>query len=506
MSTTGNTHPIDMSIGAKAALVGTLTFCTMLYAMTVTIASVALPRMQGAMGATTDQIAWVVTFNLVATAVATPTTGWLVAKFGQRRLMMISVLGFAAASLGCGMATSLEQLVMFRMFQGLFGAPIVPTSQSIVLRTFTPAQQPSVMAVFGMGVVMGPILAPTIGGFLAEEYGWRWVFFMVVPIAGVAFAGVVATVRDNENEGPVKLDWTGFIALSLAVAATQLALDRGERNDWFESPEIVIEVFIAALALYIFIAHGLTHDRPFLNFKLFKDRSFSFGILFAFVFGMLNFLPLVLLPPMLQTLQNYPESTIGWILATRGFGTLTGFGLMAVLSRFDPRIWLTLGFGLQGFSGIAMAQMGIELTSFDIAWISYLHGLGVGISWVPVTQIAFGRLAPKDAADASAVFNLLRNFGTSMFISICVAVVLRTSKFANAGLVENISPLNEMLRYPGVMGAWSLETLPALAAVNGEIARQATMIGYINAFYLSGIVSLLVIPLTWLVGSPKAQR
>ena len=287
---------------AQALLVGTLTMSTMLYAMTVTIANVALPKMQGEFGATQDQIAWVVTFNIVATAVMTPLTGWLIARLGQRKVMMYSVAGFAISTMLCGMASSLTEIVIYRVFQGLCGAPMVPTSQSIVLQAFTKDKQASVMSIFGMGVVMGPIIAPTLGGYLSEEYGWRWVFFMIVPCAVVAFVGILMIVRDLATPGRIRLDWTGFISLSVAVAATQLMLDRGEREDWFESIEIMLEFGLAALAFYIFIVHSLTSNKPFLNFKLFRDRNYAFGMLFILIFGMLNFTPMVLFPPMLWSL------------------------------------------------------------------------------------------------------------------------------------------------------------------------------------------------------------
>lgn len=487
------------SLGQQAVLVATLTMCTMLYAMTITIANVALPRMQGEFGATQDQIAWVVTFNLVATAVVTPMTGWLVARLGQRRVMLYCVFGFGVATLLCGLANSLTEIVLYRILQGMFGAPVVPTSQSIVLQAFRREQQPTVMSIFGMGVVMGPIIAPTLGGYLTEEYGWRWMFFMIVPCAVLALLGILAFVRDLAQPARVRLDWTGFLALSVAVAATQLMLDRGERNDWFESGEIVVAAFVAALAFYIFVAHSLTAERPFLNFRLFRDRNYAFGMFFILIFGMLNFTPIVLIPPMLQQLQGFPESAIGWLLAMRGVGSLIAFALMILLSRYDPRLWLTLGFGLQGLAGLAIADLDINLTAFDIAWTSILQGFGVGLCWVPTTQIAFATMDPRHAGEGSAVFHLIRNFGSSLFISISVAVVIRTTKFNHAGLTENVTPLNELFRFPAVSGAWHIDDLSGLAELGREIGRQAAMIGYINGFILFALASFAVIPFLWLV-------
>jgi DHA2 family multidrug resistance protein len=484
---------------SQALLVGTLTMSTMLYAMTVTIANVALPKMQGEFGATQDQIAWVVTFNIVATAVMTPLTGWLIARLGQRKVMMFSVAGFALSTMLCGLATSLTEIVIYRVFQGLCGAPMVPASQSIVLQAFTKDKQASVMSIFGMGVVLGPIIAPTLGGYLSEEYGWRWVFFMIVPCAVVAFAGIVAIVRDLATPGRIRLDWTGFISLSIAVAATQLMLDRGERQDWFESVEIMFELGLAILALYIFVVHSLMAEKPFLNFKLFRDRNYAFGMLFILIFGMLNFTPMVLFPPMLQHLRGFPDTDIGWLLATRGVGTLVAFTAMVWLSKYDPRRWMTVGFLMQGIAGLYIAGFNINLTAFDVAWTSMLQGFGVGMTWVPTTQIAFATLDPRDAGEGSAVFHLIRNFGSSLFISISIAVVIRTSNVNYADLTTHASPYNENFQYPSSAGAWNLDSMQGIAAFAGEIGRQSSMIGYLNAFYLFGIVSLAVIPFLWLV-------
>lgn len=500
MTATDTAITPNMTAFQRGALIFTLTMSTMLYAMTVTIANVALPRMQGAFGATVDQISWVVTFNLVATAVVTPMTGWLMARLGQRRVMLFSAMGFTCATMACGMANSLEELVVFRVMQGMFGAPMVPGSQSIVLQAFPREKHASTMALFGVGVVIGPIVAPTLGGYLSEEFGWRWVFFMVVPFALVAILGIFSFVRDLGNPGKVRFDWTGFIALSLAVASTQLMLDRGEREDWFQSTEIVIASIIAVSAFYIFVAHSLTSKQtPFLDFALLKDRNFALGMGFILVFGMLNFTPMVIFPPMLQQLRDFPELTIGWLLASRGIGTLIGFVAMIWLSRMDPRIWMAVGFGLQGAAGLWITTFDINLTPWDVAWTSGLQGLGTGLCWVPVTQIAFATLDQKRAAEGSAVFHLIRNFGSSFFISVSIAVAVRTAKLNYSDLTTQISPFNETLRFPSVIGGWDPESTSGLMALAGEIQRQAVMIGYLNAFYLFAIVSLAVIPFLALV-------
>ena len=472
---------------------------TLLYAMTVTIANVALPQMQGALAATQDQIAWVVTFNIVATAVITPLAGWLAARYGRRKLMLWAVLGFAASSLMCGLAGSLESLVVYRILQGGFGAPLVPVSQAIVLDTYPKRQHGAATAIFGMGVIIGPILGPTLGGYLSEAFNWRWVFFMIVPVALLAWLGVMIFIRGYSARTTVRLDWTGFLALALAVSALQLMLDRGQRNDWFESGEIVAYAAAAGLAFYIFIAHSLTARAPFLNPALFKDRNYVLGIIIVLVFGMLNFTPMTLLPPLLQNLRGYPDSIIGFLLGMRGIGTLIGFTYMLYGSRFDPRYTLALGFLLQGYAGWEMAQFDLNLTTFDVAWTSCLQGLGVGLVWVPVTLITFATLDPKHMGEGTAIFHLLRNIGSSIFISLSIALVLRTSSMAYSDMVPLVNPLNENFQLPFVAGAWTLNSAAGLGALSGEVSRQAAMIGYISAFNFFTLTSLIVLPLLLLV-------
>ncbi len=483
----------------RALILATLTTTVALYAMTLTIANVSLPQMQGALSATQDQIAWVVTFNIVATAVATPMTGWLTSTFGQRRVMVYGVAGFTVSTLLCGMATGLPDLVAYRIFQGLCGAPLVPLSQAIVLSVYPQRQHGMVTSFFGIGVVIGPIIAPTLGGYLSELYSWRWVFFIVVPFGIMSLIGVLIFVRDGGRQGGVRLDWSGFLALSVAIATFQLMLDRGERNDWFESTEILIEAIAAVGAFYIFVAHSLTAKRPFLNPRLMLDRNYTVGLMLTLIFGMLNFTPMVLLPSMLKGLQAYPDSIIGLLLAARGAGTLAGFIIMLYANRFDPRIWLVVGFGAQAIAGWGMAQFDVNATTWDVAWTSCLQGLGVGFLWVPLTLITFNTLDPRYLPEGTAVFHLLRNIGSSIHISITIALVLRTAKMNYAGLTEYVSPFNEALKYPWARGLWNPESTAGLAALSSEIQRQSLMIGYINAFYFYAFTAAAVLPLILLV-------
>ncbi len=482
---------------SRSLILLTLTMVTMLYAMTVTIANVALPKMQGSLSATQDQIAWVVTFNIVATAVVTPLSGWLAARLGRRPLMIWAVIGFAIASLLCGTATSVEELVFYRILQGACGAPLVPLSQAILLDTFPRKQHGPATAIFGVGVILGPIIAPTLGGYLSETYGWRWVFFMIVPFALVSLLGVWAFIVEH-RVARTRLDWTGFLALAVAIAALQLVLDRGERNDWFDSAEIIVEAGLALGAFYVFVVHSLTAERPFFNPKMLRNRNFAVGLVIALIFGMLNFTPITLLPTLLQNLRGYPDTVIGLVLSARGVGTLVGFAFMIFASRMDPRIPLGVGLFLQAYAGWTMAQFDINLTTWGVIWTTAIQGLGVGLMWVPLSMIALSTLPPDQRPDGTAFFHLLRNIGSSIFISLSIALVIRSTKVSYAGMVEQISPFNENLRLPWVTGAWSIESTAELMALSAEVLRQATMIGYLNSFLAFALVALVALPLVFL--------
>ncbi len=489
----------DSTALQRAFILFTLTFVTMLYAMTVTIANVSLPQMQGSLSATQDQIAWVVTFNIVATAVATPTAGWLAARLGRRRLMIYAVLGFAVASVLCGLATSVEELVLYRIAQGAFGAPLVPLSQAVVVDTYPKHQHGPATAIWGVGVILGPIIAPALGGVLSEAYSWRWVFFMIVPFALVSLIGVLAFIHDRGESKRIRLDWTGFLALAVAVSAFQLMLDRGERNDWFQSSETLIEAGLALAGLYVFVVHSLTAKEPFLKPRLLRDRNFAIGIVIVLLFGMLNFTPITLLPNLLQDLQDYPDSIIGLVLSARGVGTFAGFVFMIFASRLDPRIPMVTGFLLQAYAGWVMVGFDINVTTWDVLWTAALQGLGVGLIWVPLSVVAFSTLAPEHVPEGTAIFHLLRNIGSSIHISLSVTLVIRAAKVNYADMVEHISPYNEALDLPWVTGAWGTGSLAQLEALSDETMRQATMIGYLDAFYFFAVTAVVAVPLIFLV-------
>jgi DHA2 family multidrug resistance protein len=458
--------------------------CSTLYATTLLVASTLLPQMQGSMAATPDEIAWTTTFNILATAIATPTSGFLAARFGRKRVLLASVIGSTVATWLCGQAESLEALVLWRILQGGIGAPVVPLANAIVLDSFPRRQRGMVSSIFGMTVVLGPVIGPVFGGMLAETYNWRWAFYMIVPAGALAAVAVQLTLPPDRPGARVSMDWTGFLALATAIACIQLVFSRGQRLDWFESPEIIIEIGIAALAFYVFVAHSLTTDRPFLNLRLLLDRNYALGLVLVTIYGMVNFTPIVLLPTLLQSYAGYPDSIIGQIVGYRGIGGVIGFGSTLLIGRFDPRIGMSIGFGLLVVSGLWLMSLDLNVDVDTLLLNAVLQGVAVGIIWVPLTVLTFRTLDSRYTAEAMSVFHLLRNIGSSLFIAVSVTEIVRSTTMNYGRMTELVSPYNRALSVPGLMGGWSTETPQGLARLAKEIDRQAAMIGYLNAFGL----------------------
>lgn len=495
----------DTSLGRRVLILVMVVLGSTLYATTLLIASTLLPQMQGTMSATQDEIAWAMTFNILATAVATPMTGWLSARFGRRETMIWSVFAFTFTTFMCGLADSLETLILWRVLQGALGAPVIPLSQTILLDTFPKRQQGLVTSIFGMAVVIGPVIGPTVGGMLSELYSWRWAFYMIVPVGVISFIGLRFTLPYDKPTGRVSLDWTGFLSLSVAIACVQLVLSRGQRLDWFDSTEILIEAFIAVLAFWIFFAHSLTTERPFLNLKLLLDRNYAIGLVLVLIYGMLNFTPMVLLPPLLQQHAGFPDALIGEVIAARGVGATIGFFLAIFVGRMDPRIGLIGGFALQTISGVWLMTFDLNVDMTSLMLNSLVQGIAIGVIWVPLTLVTFSNVSAANLAEGTAVYHLLRNIGSSFFISICVAEIVRATSANYSRMVELVNPFNKALALPWVTGGWDFETVQGLARLSREIGRQSAMLGYINAFGLYTACSLMAIPLILLIGR-RARR
>ena len=489
----------------RVVLLIVLVSSTTIYSASVLISSALLPQLQGALSATQDEISWVMTFNIVATAVATPAAGWLADRFGRRATMTWCALVFSIATFMCGASNSLEELIGWRILQGAAGAPLVPLGQTILLDSFPRRQHSTVISIYGMANMIGPSIGPMFAGQIAESLGWRWGFWMVLPVAALSVVGNWLVLPREENLRPARLDWLGFLSLSAGIAAAQLVFSRGQRLDWFDSSEIIIATLVAGLALYIFCVHSLTADRPFVRLKLLADRNYSLGLVLVTLFGMLNFATVVLMPPLLQQHAGYPDSAIGEIVGFRGLGSGIGFLLAMPMARLDPRISLGLGSLMQAACGVWMMSFDLNVDMNTLLLSNIVQGMSIGVSWVPLTVITFWTLAPEYRGEAMSMFHLLRNFGSSLFISIAVAEIVRTTAANTARLGEHLTPYNRVFDMPWAMGAWSVDAAPALAKLSNEIARQSILIGYMNAWVLYTVVAIASLPLCMLARLPKSR-
>ena len=483
----------------QVMLLVSLSLGTLIFGMAMTVVNVILPQIQGALSATQDQVAWVVTFHIIAVAIATPLTGWIAGKIGRRRFMTASIAGFTVSTVLCGASDSLPELVMWRFAQGLLGAPMFPLVQAILLDVFPRRQHAFVITSWGLVAVWGTVIGAVFGGHIGEAIDWRWAFYLIAPIGILAWFGCNFFLSEAWRGRTQHLDWVGFLSLVVAIGSFQLMLDRGLRLDWFESPEIIIEAAVAGLAFYVFLVHSLTAPHPFLNLRLLLNRNYSIGLMFGFLFGMLFITPMVLFPPLLQDLRDFPESIIGTLLSARGLGNWLSFAVVVPLTKFSPRLAVGIGFACHVIAGVGMAHLDMNLTLWDVFWTNFIQGFALGIIYVPVTVIAFSSLSSRDFAEGAAVFHMLRNVGSSIFISICVTLVVTSTITNYAGLTEFATSLNELFRHPGLAGMWNVEGRADLINLSTEMQRQAAMIGYINAFYLYTLTACLAFPLLLLV-------
>ncbi len=494
--------------GAKRGLITlSVMLATIMQALDTTIANVALPHMQGSMSATQDQISWVLTSYIVASAIFLPMTGFLSDKFGRKRLFVWSVVGFTLTSMLCGAAQSLEQIVLFRLLQGIFGASLVPLSQSVLLDTYPKEKHTSAMAMWGMGVMLGPILGPTLGGWLTEYYNWRWVFYINVPFGILALFGLLTSVKETPINKARPFDLMGFAFLSLAIGAVQMMLDRGGSLNWFHSNEVLIEAALAGLGLYWFVVHIFTARHPFIEPAIFRDRNFTVGVLFMFIIGIILLATMALLPPFLQSLLGYPVIDVGLVMAPRGFGVMFSMMLVGKLaSKIDPRKLVFSGLMLTCFSLWEMTLFNLNISSWDIIRTSVVQGVGLGLIFVPLSTIAFATLEPRYRNEGTSLFSLIRNIGSSIGISVVMSQLQENIQRNHAAFADYITPYNTALQKVGETGFWDINTQSGLVAINGEVQRQAATLAYLQDFNLMIWVTLAAVPLLFLLQPVKAQK
>jgi DHA2 family multidrug resistance protein len=489
----------------RAVITVCVSLATLMQALDTTIANVALPYMQGSVSASQDQIAWVLTSYIVAAAIMTPMTGYLSGRFGLQRLFLVAVAGFTVASMLCGMAQSLPQIVLFRVLQGMFGAALVPLSQTVLLNINTKEQQGPAMALWGIAVMAGPVLGPVLGGWLTEAYTWRYVFYINLPIGVLTFLGIMTFLAKTPPNAAVRLDWFGFGTLSLAIGALQVVLDRGEELDWFGSGEIVIEAVIAGSAFYLFLVHTFTARAPFVRPSLFRDRNFVAGVLFVAIVGLTYYASLALQPPYLQELMNYPIVTAGLTMGPRGVGTMGAMLFVGwLIGRVDTRFLLAIGLGLSAWSFHAMTSWTPDVSQTTVIGVGVIQGIGLGFLFTPLSVVTLSTLSLEVRAESAGLYSLSRNIGSSIGISVVNSLLTRNTQVNHAAIVQPVTTVNRAFGDPVIARFWNPVIAAGRTALDAVITRQAQVIAYVDDYKLLMIATLCVIPL--LVVFKKASR
>ncbi len=490
-----------MQAGAAPALNrGAIAVCVMLatlmQALDTTIANVALPYIQGSVSASQDEITWVLTSYLVAAAITTPATGFLTGRLGLKRVFLISVVGFTVASMLCGLATSLVEIVLFRILQGTFGAALVPLSQTVLLNINPKERQGGAMALWSVAVMVGPVLGPILGGWLTSAYTWRYVFYINVPIGIATFIGMSLFLPDTQKNSGTKLDWFGFGMLGLAVAAFQVMLDRGEELDWFGSGEIVIEAIIAAAAFYLFLIQMFTARAPFVRPSLFADRNFTAGSLFGMSLGTTYYASLALQPPYLQNLMNYPVLTAGLVIGPRGIGTMATMMIVGkLIGRVDTRLLLGIGLGVTAWSFYATTGWTPDVSQTSIVAVGVIQGAGLGLMFVPLSVVSLSTLSPEKRAEGAGMYTLIRNLGSSAGISMVNALLTTNTQVNHAEIAEHVTAVNRVFEDPAIEQFWNPLTAAGRAALDAVVTQQALIIAYIDDYKLLLIITVAVFPL-----------
>jgi DHA2 family multidrug resistance protein len=492
------TSKFDLRVVMLCSMAGTL-----MQALDSTIANVALPYMQGSMQASRDQITWVLTSYIVAAAIMTAPVGWLASRFGRKNFAIVSLTGFTITSMFCGAAQTLDQMIIFRLLQGAFGAALSPLSQSIMLDLYPPQRRGAVMAIWGMGVMVGPILGPTLGGYLTDAYTWRWVFYVNAPFGIAAVAGLWFCFRDTHRDAALKFDWFGFALLGVGLGALQLLLDRGTTKDWFSSGEIIAEAVIGGLGIYLFLVHLFTAEKSFIPREVFKDRNFVSSLGLMFVVGLIMLASSALLPPYLQNLGGYTVTETGLMMAPRGLGTMVAMVFAGRLAmRTDPRYLMALGTCLILWSLLEMARWTPSIAPWWLATTTVVQGVGMGLVFVPMNLVAFATLPATLRTDGSALINLMRNIGSAVGVSITTTILANGIQTIHSQLADHVTPFNRALAQNAPSMLWNPQLPFGLQQLNGIVEFNAQIIAYANDFLFMFFICLPALVVIFLMRRP----
>jgi DHA2 family multidrug resistance protein len=476
---------------------------TVMNSLDTTIANVALPHIQGSVSASADQITWVLTSYIVSAAIMTPLSGWLADRVGRKRMFLISIGGFTVASMLCGIATSLPEIVLFRVLQGVFGAALIPLSQAVLLDINPPEKHGQAMAIWGAGAILGPILGPALGGYFTENFSWRWCFYINLPIGILAFLGVLFFISGDRLTRAKKFDFLGFGMITLFIASFQMMLDRGPGEDWFHSAEIWTYVILAVIALWVFLIHTMTTPHPFFDPGLIRDRNFVTASIFGFFVGILLFSTMALLPPMMQVLMGYPVLTSGLVTMPRGIGSFAAMFIVGrLIGRVDTRLILLTGLSLSCVALWQMMHFDLSMTERPLITSGIVQGLGIGLLFVPLSTLAFATLPPHLRPEGSSVYTLIRNLGASVGISIMNALLVTNTQTMHASLAARIIPSDATVR-TGLPSMFDPSTTAGISALNAEITRQATMVAYVDDFRLMFVITIACMPMLLFMRKPR---
>ncbi len=492
----GTSHRFLISLAVMSA--------TVLQALDTTIVNVALPHMQGQLGATPDQISWVLTSYLVASGVCMPLTGYFADRLGQKNFLLLSILGFVVSSALCGLSTNLAEIVLFRLTQGVFGAALVPMSQSIMVQTFPAEERGRAMAIWGIGVMVGPILGPTLGGYITEVVNWRWTFYINLPVGILSLFLAWRMVPDTPRRER-SMDWLGMVLMSCAVGGLQFVLDRGTEADWFSSWAIRLAAVLSAIGLLGFLYHGLTRPhKAMFDPRIFHDRNFATASLLLAVFGLGMYGAMVLQPMMLETLLNYPTSTTGLIMAPRGVASMISMMLVGkLITRIQPRALIAFGIVLSAIGSHAMTMYSLDIDKWWLIWPVIVQGFGLGMIFVPLSTVAFSTLPKEQSAEAAGVYSLMRTVGSSVGISIATTVMTRYMQVTWNQLGGHISLYNPALNSYLKGLHVTLADPTAIAVLAQSLANQAQMLGVLDAFKLISWSFIAMLPMVLMIGRAK---
>jgi DHA2 family multidrug resistance protein len=437
----------------------------------------------------------------------TAPVGWLSDRFGRKKLFIVCVGGFTVASLLCALAQNIEQIVAFRLLQGMCGAALVPLSQSVMLDAYPIEQRGQAMGIWGVGVMLGPIMGPTLGGFLTDNYSWHWVFLVNLPVGIVTVFGLLVFMDETKRQEHLKFDWFGFLALGIGIGSLQLMLDRGEQLGWFESPEIIVEAAVAAGGFYYFFAHSLTTNEPFVRFAIFRDRNFAIACFFMVIMGLMLFSSMALSTPFIQNILGYPVTSAGWVLASRGVGTLFGMLIIGRLLRLiEARYLILIGLSLTAFTLYRMTGFTASTSSREIVILGLIQGFGMGFVFIPLSTVAFLTLPARYRTDGTAMMTLVRNVASSIGISVVIANLTSKTTVFYSQLAEHVTPFNDALRDPDIARWIDLATQQGQAIADQMMNLQAAILAYAVDYALLTAICVISIPFVLAIGSTASLR